>query len=467
MSKKNLKIEDVFRYDPVTRKHEVNQDKVKELEASEDFDPNTLKTIFESAPKEGVKTYALSGIRTTRDGIAALLDLKVAYNDYINKPKPAASSESWASAFPTPSSSSTTGYEPREFTPKDPYLDLSENATNYAAMTEDEKKDEMFHRGRSRINSHLEQFTNAKNPDVLALRDFYKNNETVTPDNWNTFKRLAGRLDWTVNFSTPDASSSGDSETKTYQVDDDLYTSLRQANATIVQTGENEYDVEGLTEPFLYNDKILYETSNGKWTLIDKNSAPNSIKSWVKGKKVSSEDLFTTSKDEVISRLEAQKPITILGKQYSSFINLTPNTTLPDGSEFLLTEQVFDEFGNSKQLIGNVIQNNRRWNVVYNLREDGTYGVNPSQDTNFPENVRSFKINTNPDGRPIKYTDFTFTGINQEVATKVKGLDLSKVKPLAVAYSSFYANIEGASKDTLSQYLKWLQSRKSDHWTYG
>lgn len=359
MSKKNLKIEDVFRYDPVTRKHEVNQDKVKELEESEDFDPNALKTIFESAPKEGVKTYALSGIRTTRDGIAALLDLKVAYNDYINKPKPAASSASWASAFSTPSSSSTTGFEPREFTPKDPYLDLSANATNYAAMTEDEKKNEMFHRGRSRINSHLEQFTNAKNTDVLALRDFYKNNETITPENWNTFKRLAGRLDWTVNFSTPDASS-GDSETKTYQVDDDLYTSLRQANATIAQTGENEYDVEGLTEPFLYNDKILYETSNGKWTLIDKNSAPNSIKSWVKGKKVSSEDLFTTSKDKVISRLEAQKPITILGKQYSSFINLTPNTTLPNGSEFLLTEQVFDEFGNSKQLIGTLIQNNKR-----------------------------------------------------------------------------------------------------------
>ena len=141
MSKKNLKIEDVFKYDPVTRKHNVDQNKVKELEESGDFDQNALKNILEYTPKEGVKTYALSGIRTTRDGIAALLDLKVAYNDYLNKPKPTASSASWASAFSNPSAGSATGFDLSHTLPEDPYLDLSSNATNYAAMSEDQKKD--------------------------------------------------------------------------------------------------------------------------------------------------------------------------------------------------------------------------------------------------------------------------------------------------------------------------------------
>ena len=183
MSKKNLKIEDVFKYDPVTRKHNVDQNKVKELEESGDFDQNALKNILEYIPKEGVKTYALSGIRTTRDGIAALLDLKVAYNDYLNKPKSVASSSSWAPFYHTSSSGSTTGFDLSHALPKDPYLDLSSNAANYAAMTEDQKKEEMFHRGRSRINGYLEEVTNAKNPDILALRDFYRDNQTLTPDN--------------------------------------------------------------------------------------------------------------------------------------------------------------------------------------------------------------------------------------------------------------------------------------------
>ena len=185
MAKKNLKIEDVFKYDPVTRKHNVDQTKVKELEESGDFDQNALKNILEYTPEEGVRTYALSGIRTTRDGIAALLDLKVAYNDYVNKPKPASSSASWASAFTAPSSSagSKTGFDLSHTLPTDPYLDLSSNAANYAAMTEEQKRKEMFHRGRNRINTYLEKVTNANNPDILALRDFYKNNETYTTEN--------------------------------------------------------------------------------------------------------------------------------------------------------------------------------------------------------------------------------------------------------------------------------------------
>ena len=181
MAKKNLKIEDVFKYDPVTRKHNVDQTKVKELEESGDFDQNALKNILEYTPKEGVKTYALSGIRTTRDGIAALLDLKVAYNDYVNKPK--SSSSSWAPFYHTSNTGSTTGFDLSHTLPKDPYLDLSSNAANYAAMSEDQKKEEMFHRGRNRINNYLEEVKNTKNSDVLALRDFYRNNQTYTPDN--------------------------------------------------------------------------------------------------------------------------------------------------------------------------------------------------------------------------------------------------------------------------------------------
>mgnify|MGYP003602994622 CR=1 FL=1 len=349
LSKKNLKIEDVFKYDPVTRKHNVDQTKVKELEESGDFDSNALKNILEYTPEEGVKTYALSGIRTTRDGIAALLDLKVAYNDYVNKPKPAASSASWSPFYHTSSGSSTTGYEPREFTPKDPYLDLSANAANYAAMSEDQKREEMFHRGRNRINTYLEKVTNAKNPDILALRDFYRGNQTLTPENWEKFKQLAGRLDWTVNFSTPTADGDGTAETTTYEVDDDLYTSLKQSNATISRTGENEYSVEGLTAPFLYKDQILYEKANGKWILVDKNSVPSKIKEWIKNEKLKTEDLFTASGDKVITRESHQKPITIGNKSYDRFINLTQNTDLPNDTEFLLTEQVFDDFGNTTQ----------------------------------------------------------------------------------------------------------------------
>ena len=223
--------------------------------------------------------------------------------------------------------------------------------------------------------------------------------------------------------------------------------------------------MEGLTAPLLYKDKVLYQKGNGKWTLTDKNSAPSTIKDWIKNEKLKTEDLFTISGDKVITRESHQKPITIGNESYHRFINLTPNTDLPNGAEFLLTKQVFDDFGNTTQLIGTVAQNNKRWPVIYSLREDGTYGVDPRAGLNFPENLKSFRIKKSPDGRPITRIDFSFTGVDENASFNIGNRNLSAIDPLAVAYKDI--DLERTSPDTLKRYLKWLQKPTSVHRTMG
>lgn len=200
---------------------------------------------------------------------------------------------------------------------------------------------------------------------------------------------------------------------------------------------------------------------------------PSTVREIIRKAKIDEGDLFANQPDKVIQNTKGHKPITINGVDYNKFINLTPNTTLKNGYEFLLTKINFDDFGETTNLIGSLNIGNKRWNVQYNLGEDGTYVLNTTKVpgntiqseglkfVNIPEDAKSFRINKDEDGRNVKRKDFSFTGQNQDIAFDLEGIDLKNIKATKVTYRGYEALKKVSSSipdNLLLEYLKWLHT---------
>jgi hypothetical protein len=213
-----------------------------------------------------------------------------------------------------------------------------------------------------------------------------------------------------------------------------------------------------------YYGKFLYQTPEGKWIIGDEGLSSAQRSQFIANRR-NSENLFNQT-DKVYIRPEGQRKVTDGSRTFDKYIDFTANTDLPDGSELIVFEQEFDQFGGTSKLKGIVIEGGKPYQVTYNYNRNT--GQFETKHSSIPNNIKNFSVLKTP--RTITKTYKGFIGFDSNTKidfTLGKNLDLVPNMKL-VPYDKFANQLnkaleEGAGKkQILLRYLKSLQTLQTN-----